>query len=100
REAMRHVRAQEIAFDEPRDARENFTGPLRLNLVGCWNSHEFVVNRDVSIEQELAAVGGARARAEDRHDLTVDRGRIETLQKDITTHRIKSHRHAFVAGQL
>src|SRR5689334_10485264 len=97
---MRHVRPQEPRLDEPRDAGEELAGALRLDLVRRWNSHEFVVHGDVAIEQELAAIGGARAGAQDGHDVTVHRGTIETLQKDVTTHRVESHRRAFASCQL
>ena len=66
RKTMAHVRAQQPRIHEPRDARENLPRAFRLDLLPRRHAHELVVDRDVAVEQRLAAIAGVASRESSR----------------------------------
>ena len=98
RQAPTHVRLQQSCIDELRDARQDLSGSLRLELMGCWNAHELVVKGHIPIEKSATVVAGGRA--ENGYNLSVDGNTIETLLKDLAADCIEHDGNAFALREL
>ena len=67
---MTHPRFEEPRLHELRDACQNLSGALGVDLVGCWNAHELVVDGYVLVQKAAAVLAGAGS--ENGDDLSAD----------------------------
>ena len=84
RKAMRHAGHEEPSLHQSRDTGKNLPRPLRLDLVGRRNAHEFVVDGDVPVQQELAAIRAPTLLLWGRDDRVIDPSAVAIFQAGLS----------------